>query len=90
MRRWYDWMLLALQVLDMALVVGYLWTAEQVAGIGGTISANIADAHHKTLLVTRHTTHIKDSSDYNDELTRRSTFHSAMSWLTGKIQVRQE
>lgn len=76
MRRWNDWLLLGAQLIDITTAIGYLWTVEQLAGIGGTISGELADAHKNGVLVTPHTAHLGDAASIN-----AATLRSRFAWL---------
>lgn len=71
MRRWHDWALLSLQVLDILLALGTLWTAEQLAGIGGQLTVILVEADRSGLLVTKHTSHLRAPGAANDRLSHR-------------------
>lgn len=88
MRAWYDVTLLCLQALDILTTIAYLFTADQLAGIGGMLSAEIAAAHHSGLVVGKHTAHLGSVADVNAGRLRTGVARNFISRLLGAFQPR--
>lgn len=72
MREWYDILLLALQGIDVAIAIGYFYTTEQLAGIGGEASAICAEVHYRGLAISPLAHKLGHAADINRDATRAS------------------
>lgn len=77
---------LALQVLDVFIAAGYLYTVEQIAAAGGAASAVVADLHKRGLIVTPLAATGPTSADWNHMLTRPTAWRQFRAWVDGSMK----
>lgn len=78
--------LLALQVLDVFIAAGYLYTVEQIAAAGGAASATVADLHKRGLIVTPLAATTPTSADWNYMLTRPTAWRRFRACIDGAMK----
>lgn len=79
MREWYDILLVVLQAIDIATTIGYWYTAEMMAGIGGEASAITAGLHYSGRLASPIAHKLGDAASVNARVTQKSALGSFTS-----------
>lgn len=85
MREWYDILLLVLQVIDVSITIGYFYTAEQLAGIGGEASAIHAEIHASGLVLSPIAHKLTHAMDFNKSVTRQGILRRVVNSISNAI-----
>lgn len=88
MQMWYDVLLLALQVLDLAITLVYIWSADQMAGAGGLASALMYKIDASGLAVSPLASHTRTEAAINAQVLRGTWQTRLVAWLKQLMQPR--
>ena len=87
MRQWYDITLLCAQAIDIAITVGYFYTAEMLAGIGGEASAVTAEMHYGGVFLSPLASHLGDAASANHAALQPSTVERTLDWINSMVSA---
>lgn len=87
MRQWYDLTLLGAQAIDVAITIGYFYTAEMLAGIGGEASAVTAEMHYSGAMLSPLASHLGSAASSNQAVLEKSSVSRMMAWINSAVSA---